>query len=247
MSRRLRLGVFFAGAAGLGVLLVVGLDDLPPFGDYPGPYGDLIARLSVPQRHIVNTVTAVNFDYRGFDTMGEELLLFAAASATALLLRETRQHDLRNAVDAVTSDAVRGLGALAAVVTFVIGLNVVAHGFISPGGGFQGGVVLSSSFLFLFLTIEYRAFARDASPTFSESLESLGAGGYVTVGLVSVAIGLAFLQNFMGLGVPGRLTGGGSAILVNWCSALAVWGGFLVVFGEVLQENEAARSQRSEP
>jgi multicomponent Na+:H+ antiporter subunit B len=245
MSRAVRLALFLVGAGGLAALLVVGLVDLPRFGDYPGPYGDLIAKLSVPQRHMVNTVTAVNFDYRGFDTMGEELLLFTAASATALLLRSTREHDTADIVDPVQGDAVRGLGALAAITTLVIGLNVVAHGFITPGGGFQGGVVLASSFLFLFLTIEYRAFVRTASTTVSESLESLGAGGYVALGLVSIAIGLAFLENFMELGVPGRLTAGGSAIFVNWCAGLAVWGGFLVVFGEVLQENMAERYGRT--
>jgi hypothetical protein len=49
----------------------------------------------------------------------------------------------------------------------------------------------------------------------------------------------------MELGVPGRLSGGGSAILLNWCSALAVCGGFLVIFGETLQENMAERYGRT--
>ena len=245
MSRHLRLGLFLAGAGGLGSLLVAGLLGLPRFGNYPGPYGDLIASLAVPQRHMVNTVTAVVFDYRGFDTMGEELLLFAAASSTALLLRETRDHDTEDLVAGVRSDAVRGLGALAAIVALVVGLNVVAHGFITPGGGFQGGVVLAAAFAILFVTIEYRALVRTAPTVVAEPVESLGAGGYAGVGLVSFAFGFAFLQNFMELGVPGRLSAGGSAIFVNWASALAVCGGFLVIFGETLQENMAERYGRT--
>ena len=46
--------------------------------------------IAVPQRHTANVVTAVVFDYRGFDTMGEEFILFAAVSGVVLLLRETR-------------------------------------------------------------------------------------------------------------------------------------------------------------
>ena len=45
----------------------------------------------VPERHATAVVTAINFDYRGFDTMGEEFILFAAVLGLALLLREPRE------------------------------------------------------------------------------------------------------------------------------------------------------------
>jgi multicomponent Na+:H+ antiporter subunit B len=241
VNRTARLALFGVSVIGFGALLVWGVVDLPPFGHYAGPYGDLIAKLSVPQRHMANAVTAVVFDYRGFDTMGEELLLFAAASSVALLLRERREHEVEDIVEPVRSDAVVGLGVLAAVVTLVVGLNVVAHGFITPGGGFQGGVVLASSLVLLFLAVEYRRYARVGKSEHVEPLEAFGAGAYVALGLIALASGLAFLENFMELGVPGRLSSGGSAILVNWASGLAVAGGFLVIFGEYLQENMAER------
>jgi multicomponent Na+:H+ antiporter subunit B len=241
VSSRLRLAVFALGALGLGALLVHGLVDLPSFGNYPGPYGDLIAKLAPKERHMVNTVTAVVFDYRGFDTMGEELLLFGAASAVALLLRERREHHVSEVVDAVGSPATRGVGALAAVMLLVIGLNVVSHGFITPGGGFQGGVILAAAFVAVFIAFEYRAYRRIASTSVGEPLDAFGAGSYVGLGLVSFAFGLAFLQNFMELGVPGRLSSGGSAILVNLSAALAVAGGFLMIFSEYLEENMRER------
>jgi multicomponent Na+:H+ antiporter subunit B len=246
MSRRVRLALFGVSVVGFAALLAWGVADLPPFGHYPGPYGDLIAKLTVPQRHMANAVTAVVFDYRGFDTMGEELLLFAAASSVALLLRETREHEVEDIVDPVRSDAVSGLGVLAAVVTLVVALNVVSHGFITPGGGFQGGVILAASVIFLFLAVDYRRYAKVGTSTHTEPLEAFGAGAYVLLGLIALAAGLGFLQNFIELGVPGRLSSGGSAILVNWSSALAVGGGFLVIFGEYLQENMAERHGRVE-
>jgi multicomponent Na+:H+ antiporter subunit B len=236
--------LFAVGAAGLGALLVRGVAGLPPFGHYTGPYGDIVGKVVEPQRHMANAVTAVVFDYRGFDTMGEELILFAAASAVALLLRETRDHDVAEIVDAVRSDAVRGAGLLASIVTLLFALYVVAHGFLTPGGGFQGGVVLAAAFVLVFLAAEYHAFARIGSTSFGEPLESFGAAAYIGLGLISFAFGLAFLENFMDLGVTGRLRSGGSAALVNWASALAVAGGFLVIFAEYLEENMAVRYGR---
>jgi multicomponent Na+:H+ antiporter subunit B len=245
VSRNVRTAFFLVSAGGLGFLVVWALTGLPPFGHYPGPYGDIITHVVKSQRHMANAVTSVVFDYRGFDTMGEELLLFAAASSAALILRETRESDTWGIVDAVRSDASRGLGAFAVIVVFVLGLNVVAHGFITPGGGFQGGVVLAAAFALIFLALEYRSFHRLVPQSVAEPIEAFGAGAYVGLGLISFGFGLAFLQNFMELGVFGRLSSGGSAIFVNWSSGLAVSGGFLVLFGEFLQEDMAARYGRA--
>ena len=244
MRLPVRLGVFAVGLVGLGFLLVWGVLDLPAFGHYAGPYGDVVTKLVEPQRHMANAVTAVVFDYRGFDTMGEELILFSAASSVALLLRETRETDTVDVVDAVRSDAVNGLGIVCAVATLLLALYVVAHGFISPGGGFQGGVVVSAAFLLVFLTVEYRAYEHIARPQLAEPVESFGAGAYVALGLVALGLGLSFLENFLPLGVTGRLRSGGSAALVNWASALAVAGAFLLVYSQYLEGNMAARYGR---
>ena len=238
MSRRVRIGLFAVSACGLAAFLLWGLVGLPSFGNYPGPYGDLISNLVKPQRHTANAVTAVVFDYRGFDTLGEELILFAAAAATAMLLRETREHDVSAVVDAVRSDAIRGIGALAAIALLVIGLNVVAHGALTPGGGFQGGVVLAAAFLTVFVAVEYHTFHRIAPAWFTEPLEATGLGAYLVYGLVALAIGGSYLENVIPFG---RLTSSGSIVLLSWAAGIAVCGGFLVIFGEFLQENMAAR------
>ena len=75
------LGLGFAAA---------GLWRLPAFGHYPGPYGDILNAVGTNERHGTNIVTLVNFDYRGFDTLGEEYMLFAAAIGAVVLLREHR-------------------------------------------------------------------------------------------------------------------------------------------------------------
>ena len=49
--------------------------NMPTFGAHPLPYGDAINDLAPKERKVTNAVTAVNFDYRGFDTLGEEFML----------------------------------------------------------------------------------------------------------------------------------------------------------------------------
>jgi multicomponent Na+:H+ antiporter subunit B len=78
-----------------GGALVYGTLDMPHFGDpaapahtYPVPsYVELTAeRIDVP-----NVVTAVLGSFRGYDTLGETVVIFTAAVAVLLLLRGRRK------------------------------------------------------------------------------------------------------------------------------------------------------------
>jgi len=60
---------------------------LPPDWSLSGPYGDVLNAVAASERHTTDVVSAVNFDYRGFDTLGEESILFAFVVGATLLLR----------------------------------------------------------------------------------------------------------------------------------------------------------------
>ncbi len=64
-----------------------------------GSTGQLLNRVAVPSGSTTDVVTAVNFDYRGFDTLGEEFILFAAVLGLALLLREAQATSSRGPID----------------------------------------------------------------------------------------------------------------------------------------------------
>src|SRR5947207_14829981 len=83
VSPRARAAVFLIGAAGLAALLGWGIAGLAPFGDFAGAYGTLLPRVEPQGRHAANVVAAVGFDYRGFDTLGEELVLFSSVIGLA--------------------------------------------------------------------------------------------------------------------------------------------------------------------
>jgi len=76
----------FAGAAAAFALVIAwGIAGLPDFGGYPGPLGDVINKAAPAERHAVSAPVAVVMDYRGFDTLGEEFIIFTAAAAIVLL------------------------------------------------------------------------------------------------------------------------------------------------------------------
>ena len=95
MSRRVRLGLFALAGPGLATVLLIGLRGLPPFGHYHGIYGLLLDRIEPKLRRATDIVTALNFDIRAFDTLGEEFILFASVAGVALLLRQMRDEARR--------------------------------------------------------------------------------------------------------------------------------------------------------
>jgi multicomponent Na+:H+ antiporter subunit B len=235
MTRQLRLGLFFVSAAGLGALLLWAVAGLPDFGQYHHEYGRLLNSVATKERHATNVVTTIVFDYRGFDTLGEEFILFASVIGVALLLRDVREEE-RRPPDRVRSDAVRLAGTAFAAMVFVLGLYVVAHGAITPGGGFQGGVVLAGAFVLLYLAAEYRGYRALTPIPAVDFVEGTGAGGFAVVGIVSMLLGTAYLHNFGPLGTAGTLASSGTILIVNIATALEVSAAFVLLFTEFLEE-----------
>ncbi len=245
MSRRVRSGLFLVAAAVFAFLLIWGLLGLPDFGDYRGPYGDVLQQVALPERHTPQVVGATTFDYRGFDTLGEEFILFAAALGAVVLLRQQRgeekdeeeEHDHpadRQRRD--TSDALRllGLGLVGPLV--VLGLYVIVHGHLTPGGGFQGGVVLASAFVLVHVAGRYLILKRVRPMPLVEITEAGGAAGFVLVGLGGMIAGSMFLFNFLPLGEPGTLLSAGIIPLLNISVGLEVAGAVVLLFSEFLEQ-----------
>lgn len=235
MTRPVRLAIFSPALAGFAALLYWSFVGLPSFGDYRRPYGYVLNRIVVPERHAANVVNATTFDVRGIDTMGEELILFAAVVGVVLLLRgqEKRESDPG---DTVANDALRYVGALMVSGGILIGLWLISFGFVTPGGGFQGGVAVAAGALVLYLAAGFRAWSAFGNEKILDPIEAVGAGGYVIVGLAALVSGLPFLTNFLGHGTTGTLLSAGSAPFANWAAGLEVAGANLVLATEFLAE-----------
>jgi multicomponent Na+:H+ antiporter subunit B len=177
----------------------------------------------------------VVFDYRGFDTLGEEFILFAAVIGVALLLREAREEGERR-IDRTRSDVVRAVGLVLVGPTVVLGLYVIAHGYLTPGGGFQGGVATAAGLVLLYAAGRYRAY-RAASPrALLDFAEGTGAGAYAAVGVAALIAGAPFLKNIVALGTTGTLASAGTIPLLNAAAGLEVTAAVVLLFHEFLEE-----------
>ncbi|HET9183912.1 MAG TPA: MnhB domain-containing protein [Candidatus Angelobacter sp.] len=237
MNRQARIALFIVSGLGFLCFYIWGLHGLPGFGHYPGPYGDIINSLTVYQRHATDAITAVNFDYRGFDTLGEEFILFTSVMGANLLLRKQKDdREQKRVVDRAddrvvppTSDAVRVIGLALVLPIVVFGIYTIMHGQLTPGGGFQGGVILASMPLIIYLCGDYHAFEKVTSHVLSEIAEAIGAGGYAVVGLVSVALGYQYLTNFIPLGETGDVLSSGTILLISFLTGIEVAAGIVVL------------------
>ncbi|MDI9369311.1 MAG: hypothetical protein GX181_04760 [Synergistaceae bacterium] len=84
--------LFVTAAILLGSFIVGALDAVHPFGDpLDAPMDDYFIENALNDISAENIVTAIVFDYRGFDTIGEAAVLFTALTAVSVLLREGRK------------------------------------------------------------------------------------------------------------------------------------------------------------
>jgi len=246
MSLRTRYVLFAISATGLTALLLWGLAGLPDFGRFGGSYGVTLNDVAVAQRHATNVVAAIVWDYRALDTMGEELILFASVMATSLLLREAREREADQSEDAVHGETIRAVELALVGILVVVGLYTVAHGIVTPGGGFQGGVVLASGLIVVYLAGSYRTYRRVGPTALVDFGEGVGVGGYVGIGLAGMAFGAAFLANFLPLGTKATLASAGTITALNVASGLAVAAAFVLLVMEFLQELMVMRLEEAE-
>jgi multicomponent Na+:H+ antiporter subunit B len=242
MPATARRALTLAALAALAVALVWAITGLPDFGEYPGPYGIVLEHIVVDQRHVTELVGAVVFDYRGLDTLGEEFILLTAVIGCTVLLRSRRAE--RDGEDEEEGDeeqepptlAVRSIGAVLVGPLLLVGMYIVAHGHISPGGGFQGGVLLAAALLAVYSaeqTLRLRGVREESA---LEVTEAVGALGFAAIGLGGLIGAGALLWNFLPLGSAGMLLSGGTIPVGNLVVGLEVTGAFALLFSEFLDQ-----------
>lgn len=243
MNRRGRLALFGLAGTGLAAVLVIGFRGLPDFGNYHGVYGRVIDGIGVTLRHGTDLITALNFDIRGFDTLGEEFILFASVLGIVLILRQLRdeqeephQEESDEHHFAGASAALRALGLVLVPVILALGVYIVVHGQITPGGGFQGGVILATAPLGAFIAGRYLGMKAIAPHVVIELGDTLGAAGYALIGLSGLVFTGIFFKNSIPLGIPGHILSGGQLDVASVFVGLEVSGAFLVAWTEFFDQ-----------
>lgn len=99
----------------------------------------------------------------------------------------------------------------------MFGICVIMHGDSSPGGGFQGGVIVASAALLLYLGYGYQTTAGAINGEVLRINEAIGATLYVLLGACGLVMGVNFCTNvFYDIGNVGDLVSAGTITFMSW-------------------------------
>lgn len=186
----------------LGVLLLIATKDLPEWGAVNAPasthVSDYYIQHSLEQTAVPNFVTSVLADYRGYDTMFETTVIFCAGITVLTILRrshrrkkkETKPRPVRENTDLILQSAAR----MIVPMMQLFALYVVAHGHHSPGGGFQGGVILGASFILLAISYDLKTILGRLRERAVLLLSAVGVLIYSGIGAICLLLGANFLD-----------------------------------------------------
>ncbi|MBU4483783.1 MAG: cation:proton antiporter [Actinobacteria bacterium] len=112
----------------------------------------------------------------------------------------------------------------------LFGFYLISHGHLSPGGGFQGGVVLGTAIILLALSHSIEQTEKKFKSRWLNMLEKLGILTLIFLGFLGIFLGYSFLSNFLPLGNPGQIASGGLMLLLNIAIGIKVAAGVSVIF-----------------
>ena len=101
-------------------------------------------------------------------------------------------------------------------LTMVYMCYIILHGHLSPGGGFQGGVLVVGVNLMLYFANGYEDTASALSMGFLHTAEGLASIFYVALAMLGIAVGAQFCQNVLYThGAVGELYSSGTVFWMN--------------------------------
>jgi multicomponent Na+:H+ antiporter subunit B len=182
-----------------GAALIYGTLDMPPFGHPDNPIHQHVAPRYIEESPkevgLPNMVTSVLASYRGFDTFGETVVVFAAAIGVLSLLGIRRRKDKDTPESGLETHHVLHVVAKVIIpLVILFALYVQFHGDFGPGGGFQAGVIGAAAFILYALVFGLPKSFAVVSPKILQLMASFGVLLYASVGLYSMSKGGNFLD-----------------------------------------------------
>jgi len=155
-----------------------------------------------------NLVTAVVVTYRGLDTLGEVAVLFITTAGIGFLLR---RKSLTTSNRRKASEILKSGTSFLLPLIIMLGVYIFTHGHLTPGGGFQGGVVIASAMVLLMLS-DINMYPDHNILTW---LESLSGVFYLIMGILGLVFAGGFLDNrFLPLGEFGKIFSAGAIPII---------------------------------
>ncbi len=183
-----------------GGLLIYASLGLPEFGDPSSPANAYVGRMYLERTgeevgpH--NVVTAVLASYRGFDTLGETVVIFAAGLGVALMLGFGPRATLAPAPEKMGDHHVvlRVAAKMLIPLITLYAFYVQFHGDLGAGGAFQAGVILAVAVILYGLVFGLRETIAAVPVKAARSVAALGVMLYAGIGVICMVNGGAFLD-----------------------------------------------------
>ena len=80
-------------------------------------------------------------------------------------------------------------------LTLVYVFYIILHGHLSPGGGFQGGVLMTAVIILMYLGHGYEATCNALNIEFLRRTKGLAVTLYIAIAMLGVVFGAQFCQN----------------------------------------------------
>ncbi len=154
-----------------------------------------------------NIVTAVVVTYRGLDTLGEVTILFLTAAIIGFFLKLQISDSSSEPKKRKPSEILETSAKILTPMIFLLGVYVFINGHLTPGGGFQGGAIIASSFVLMLLAGQNERF-KSKLFTFLESISGIV---FVVLGVLGIILAGGILDNrIMDTGIFGTLLSAGA-------------------------------------
>jgi multicomponent Na+:H+ antiporter subunit B len=210
------------------MILLLGVNELPKFGQSDNPANNEVAHYYIEQTTkdtgAMNIVTGIILDYRAFDTFVEASVLFTASIVVLVLLKkENKIQDKETHETIFKSTILKEVSKVLIPCIQIFGIYIIMYGHLSPGGGFAGGTIIGTSFI-LYRVIYGKNFTDKLLP-YSKLITFL-CGSIMFYGLLK---GYSFITggNHLNLpqpslGTPGNILSGGFLLPLNILVGLIV-------------------------
>ena len=197
--------------SGLSFLLIVITAQLP-IAHPPMLIGQHIIDNAIQDTGVSNIVTSVVLAYRGLDTLGELAILFTAASAIGLLLVTQVNSSAKQVQISNPNFIIENALNLLFPLLLLVGFYIIFHGHLTPGGGFQGGVIIASAFFINILSKPFKTTDSEIEKSHQNLtiIESLSGFTFIAIGLYALISGQDFLSPFLSHGQLGSLWSAGT-------------------------------------
>jgi multicomponent Na+:H+ antiporter subunit B len=126
----------------------------------------------------------------------------------------------------------------------VLGLYIVVHGALTPGGGFQGGVILAGALLLVYAAGQVMALQRLRPVSLVEVADAAGAAAYILVAVAGLVFGAAAMDNVLPTGTTGSLLSGGTVPVLSVAVGVEVTAAVTLILSEFVDQMLLRRGER---